>query len=141
MADVLLGENMNRGRKAFDKLLELRDVDAGAITSTASTTGLRFPIRKYKGLCVMVHVTAIDATSNDETYVLTVEVSDTVNGTYTPIAALPNIRDAGTGIYTIPISGETAQQLDDDSAFVRVTATLGGTTPSLTYGAYIAQAV
>lgn len=139
MSDVLLGENLSRPRRAFDKLLELRDIADGAETSTASETAKAFPILKYEALDVVVFVSAIDATTGDETYVLTVEVSDTSGGTYVAIAALPNIRAAGTGVYLIPISGATALKLSASAAYIRITATLGGTTPSITYGAFIGQ--
>jgi len=138
MADVWLGENLNRGRKLFDKSLELRDVADGAEASTAAETGIAFDCRKLKDYVCVVYVTAIDATTGDETYVLNVGVSDAVDGTYTPIATLPNIRATGTGLYVIPLNGEIAAKLDADSDFIQIAATLGGTSPSITYGAFLA---
>lgn len=137
MADVLLGERLNTGRRTFDKLTELRNLADGAETATAAETGVAFEIRKHIALLCVVDVTASVSNDNDETYVFTVEVSDLVGGTYTPIATLTVTRGV-TGKYTIPLSGELAQKLDDDCDFIRIKATLGGTTPSITYGAYLA---
>ncbi len=139
MPDLLLGDKLNRGRRIFDKALELRDIAGGAITSTTSTTGINFECRKLKEFVAQIFVTACDGVSTDETYVFTVQVSDLVGGTYTTIGTLAWTRGT-TGTQVIALSGDAAQVLDDDSDWVRITATLGGTTPSITYGAYLAPA-
>lgn len=126
----------------FDAALELRDVGDGAETSTASETGIAFDVLHMGNPVVMVHVTAIDDTTDDETYVLDVEVSDLVAGTYTSIAEVT--LDNGMTVpasFPIPIHSQLAALLDADAAFIRITATLGGTTPSITYGAYVAPAM
>ena len=138
MSDLVLGENLSRGGKTFDKLLELRDVADGAETATAAETGIAFAVKKFLGLLCVVYVTAIDATTGDESYVLSVEVAATVGGSYTVVSQLPNIRAAGTGIYKIALDGALAAKLLSTAAFVRINATLAGTTPSITYGAYLA---
>lgn len=140
MADVLLGENLNTKRRIFDYNLMLRNVSDGAETSTAAETGISFDCRKLHEYVAEVFITACDGTSGDETYVLSIGVSDVVGGTYTTIASVTVPRGT-TGRVTIPLSGQTAQKLDDDSDWVQIKATLAGTTPSITYGAYLAPAV
>lgn len=140
MADLLLGDDLNRRRRIFDKNLELRDVADGAETSTANETGIAFDCRKIHEYVAVVFITACVSNDGDETYVLSIGVSDAVGGTYTTIASV-TIPRGTTGQVIIPLSGALAQKLDDDADFVRISATLGGTTPSLTYGAYLAPAV
>lgn len=138
MADLVLGANLNRQTRTFDKLVELYDIATGAITTTASTTGVSFNIRKYQGLAVVLYITACKSSAADETYSTAIQVSDLVGGTYTTIATLAIPR--GTlGLAVIPISGETAELLDNDADWVRITQTNGGTSPSITYGAFIAR--
>ena len=117
----------------FDKALELRDVAAGAVTATTSTTGITLPVRYLPVCSWMIHVTAIGVVGT-ETYVFTLEVSDLVGGTYTAIARHVWPIAHGIGHVLIPISGDLATFQDTDSDWVRVTATLGGTTPTITYG-------
>ena len=122
----------------LDVLLELRDITDGAETATTSETGVAFAVR-YAGSCsVMVHVTAIDNASANETYEMAAEVSDAQGGTYTEVGRIVLDRDTAVPFTAmIPIHSEKAQLLDADADWIRVTATLGGTTPSITYGAYV----
>lgn len=121
----------------LDVLTRLRDDTAVAITATTSETGIEFPIRNQATLDCVISVATIADTA-DETYVFTVEVSDLVGGTYTAIGTGSYPRTAGSGIMTIPITGQLAEFANATAAFVRVTATLAGTAPSLTYGAWLA---
>ena len=123
----------------FDKALELIAWSNTAVTATASSTGVQLYPRALPTCDWVIHVTAIDATSADETYVFTLEVSDVVGGTYTPIATWNWPRGHGVGKAWIPINALEAEWLDNDCMFMRVTATLGGTTPSIKYGSYLAK--
>lgn len=124
----------------FDLALRLRDGAAAARTATGSDTGVAIPVRFLPMADWVIHVTAIDAASTDETYVFTLEVSDLVGGTYTKIAEHVWPRAHGVGVQHIPISGDMASFQDPNSAFVRTTVTLGGTTPSVTFGSYLTKA-
>ena len=137
MPDVLLGENLNRAHRTFDKALELRNVADGAETATANETAISFEARKLKEYVAELFITACDGSSGDETYVFDISVSDLQAGTFTKVAQVPWTRGT-TGKLTIPLSGDIAQQLDNDSDWIRVGCTLAGTTPSITYGAYLA---
>lgn len=125
----------------FDKALELRNVADGAKTATASETGIALAVRMLLNCDLVIFVTAIDATSADETYVFTLQVSDLVGGTYTTIISHTWPRGHGVGRLHLPINGDLSSFQDTDSAFLRITATLGGTTPSITYGAFLTKSV
>jgi hypothetical protein len=110
------------------------------ITSTTSETGIAFDVRKIGAYKAVIQYNGLDWTTNDETYVFSVEVSDLVGGTYTAIATLPDVGSAtAADRLDIPLSGKIADDLDADSAFIRVTATLGGTTPSVDYDCYLTK--
>jgi len=122
----------------FDALLELRDYDAAALTATGSATGVAFDVRSIDTAKVIIDHAAIGGTVDGSNYwVISVEISDIVGGTYTEIATTGILGIAAARI-ELPISGELASYKDADSAFIRVTATETGTTAgSLTYGAYL----
>ncbi len=129
----------NRVSNIYDADLALR-TSGTAITSTTSETGVEFPVRNIGAYKAVVQYTGMDYTTTDESYVFSVEVSDLVAGTYTAIATLPDIGSAtAAGRLDIPLNGKIAEQLDADSAFIRVTATLGGTTPSIDYDCYLTK--
>lgn len=121
----------------FDKALEL--AAPATVTSTTSSTGVAFDIRFAPTCMWELYVSAIDAVSTDETYVFTLEVSDLIGGTYTAIASHTWPRGKGAGRVGIPINGQQAAFQDTDCDWVRVTCTLGGSTPSITYGAFISK--
>lgn len=130
--------------RTFDGNLELRDVADGAETATANETAVNIEVRKQEAFECIVYVTAIDSTTGNETYVFHVDVSDAVDGTFVVVATLPDIgpggTNGGTGVYRIPLSGKHINDLDADADWIRVGCTLGGATPSITYGAYLAPA-
>lgn len=124
----------------YDDKLELADHYSTAVTSTKTDTGVSVPIR-FAGNCkAMLQVYALDHTTGDETYTLTINVSDAVGGTYTTIATfvVPSTTTGGT--YEIPLSGLLASTLDADCAYVQAVMTLAGTTPSIKYTVYLCPA-
>jgi hypothetical protein len=124
----------------FDKQLELRDIAGGAKTSTAAETGVAFAARMVGDFKAIFYVTALDTTTGDETYVLTVETDSAAAFGGTPVE-VGRVTVTGKGLFEVPLSGAAVEQRDSDAAAIRVKATLGGTTPSITYGAYLAPAV
>jgi hypothetical protein len=132
---MALAQSPRRSQRIIDGALELKA--SGTVTSTTSETGIEFACRKVEEFKAIVAVSAFDFTTTDETYVVKVEVSDVVGGTYTQIGESLTI--VATGVYEIALSGTIAEQVDADAEFVRITATLGGTTPSLTYQAYLGR--
>ena len=124
----------------FDKATELRNIADGPVTSSGANpeTGIQVDPRFKGPMVVAVHVTAIDNAGGNETYVFNVEISDLVGGTYSSIAQVDFDRDkAMPATLQIPVNGELADFIDSDSVFMRINPTLGGTTPSITYGAYL----
>ena len=135
---------VNRTQRIIDTLLELRDITDGAETATANETGISFDCRKIGEFKAIINVTAIDGTTGDETYAFDISVSDLVGGTYTKVATTPALNGStwdGSVPFNleIPLSGPNCEQLDADSDWIRVGCTLAGTTPSVTYGAFLTK--
>lgn len=127
--------NQPSDRRTYDHALLLQASTTD--TTTDASTPVNFEVRTGP-FDVVIDVTAIDAADGNETYVFSVDVSDATGGTYTKVVALPNIRDIGTGRYVIAVDPSLVHQLDDDADWIKVTATLGGTSPSITWSAFIA---
>lgn len=95
---------------------------------------------------VVVHVSALDNTTGDETYTLSLVVDDTSNMSDTPreIASL-NLATKQTGVYYMYVDSRNIPKLDTDSSgsdkWLAIKATLAGTTPSITYGAWISRSL
>ena len=86
---------------------------------------------------VVVDVTAADATSADETYVATVEVSTDLAFT-TPVAIAARTLTRGVlGSTLIPVNNQGEEMY----RYIRLNSTLGGTTPSLTVNAYLSESI
>lgn len=122
----------------FDKQLELRDYSDGAESATASETGVELAVRYFDTAKVVIDHTAIGGTVDGSNYwVVSVEISDLVGGTYTEVINTGNLTATASKI-ELPLSGLLNTYKDADSAFIRVTATETGTTAgNLTYGAYV----
>jgi len=86
---------------------------------------------------VVVNVTALDATTGDESYLVYVEVYD---GTTYRVVGGGTIPNTVTGKYEFPYSGKTVGKMAVAGAIqgVRVNLDVGGTTPSITFEAYLA---
>lgn len=109
-------------------------------TATAAETGIEFPVRNIDEYKAVINYSGLDFEETNETYVFSIEVSDVVGGTYTAIATSPDMGSTTTsGRLDIPLNGKIAEQLDADSAFIRVNATLGGTTPSVDYECFLTK--
>lgn len=135
----------------------LRNLSDGAETSTATETavslneldgaywhdGTEIP---YGVIAVQFLVTACDATTGDETYVLSIQVDDTSDHSNSPVTVWSQTVTRGfTGALTAHIDAKNIPLLDTDTSgtdkWIAVKATLGGTTPSITYGAHMAKSL
>lgn len=125
----------NRVSQIYDTALVLRE-SGTAETSTASETGVAFDVRKIGDFKAIIQYSGAVATG---TYTFSIEVSDLVGGTYTEIADVVATPANASDRFDIPLSGKIAEQLDADSAFIRVTATLGGTSPSIDYDCFLTK--
>lgn len=123
----------------IDAALILRDVADGAETATAAETGMALPVQMAGEFKAVLNVTALDGTSGDETYLIAVETdATTAFSSPTEVGRLSLSFASTAGTFEIPLSGIAIRQRDPDAAAIRVKATLGGTTPSIVYGAWLA---
>jgi hypothetical protein len=81
------------------------------------------------------NVSALDTTDTDETYVLSVQV-DAAAGFSSPVT-VGSITVTEPGVYELPLSADFIEHAEPDAIKMRAVATLGGTTPSITYGAFL----
>jgi hypothetical protein len=105
-----------------------------AVTKTASFNGPALDLGKGYApgglgtpLAAVVNVTAIDRTTGDETYVFKIQQS--ADGS-------TGWEDIGPATTTTVVGSVVAKGLCT-SRFVRLVLTPGGTTPSITYGAFL----
>lgn len=132
----------NRTQRIIDTALMLRDIADGAETSTANETAISFDCRKIGEFKAIINITAVDGTTGDETYAFDISVSDLVGGTFTKVATLPALVGQNLTaplVLEIPLSGPGCEQLDADSDWIRIGCTLAGTSPSITYGAFLTK--
>ena len=152
-----MAANASKVRTQMDTAagVTLRDITDGAETSTALETGVslaELDAAYWHGgeiphgvFLVTIHVSAIDQTS-DETYVLNILVDDvsTLDDTPTTIASY-TLTDLDAGVFVMAIDSKTIPLLDTESSgsdkFIGIQAVLAGTTPSITYGAWIGRNV
>jgi hypothetical protein len=120
----------------FDKALELLAPGA-ALAANGSSTGVLLYPRQFPTADWVIYASAVVATG---TYTLNLQVSDVVGGTYTTVASITWPPAVAAGKLHVAINGAQAQWFDNDSKFVRVNYAIGGTTPGIVLGSYIAKA-
>ena len=121
----------------IDKLAEFSD--AQTVTATGASTNhmdlsvAGRDISPDEQLYLHITVEAIDASSGDETYSVALQMDDNSSfSSATSVGSQTIPRTAAVGQkYELPIPTGVTER------YVRVYATLGGTTPSLTYNAFI----
>tara|TARA_Y100000310_G_scaffold342527_1_gene446165 strand:- start:12152 stop:12577 length:426 start_codon:yes stop_codon:yes gene_type:complete len=105
---------------------------SGASTNTIDLGSDR-KIGKGEPMAVVVFVSAIDTTSGNETYSVGVETDDNTgfsSATTLTSADIPASEQKEGGQLVIPL-GHVNER------YIRLSLTLGGTTPSVTYSAYL----
>lgn len=153
-----MGVNASRVKYIMDtdSAVLLRNISDGAETSTATETAVSLNELDtaywdnneipYGIVAVEVFITACDRTTGDETYVLTLQVDDTSGMSDTPVTvATLTLLNTYTGVYHLYFDSKNIPGVDTDSSgtdkWLAIKATLGGTTPSITYGAWIAKSI
>lgn len=141
----------------YEGSVVLRDVTDGAETSTATETAVS--LNELDGaywddgkdipgglVIVHLHITAADKTTGDEAYTFDLMVDDTSDLSNTPRSVATLTFAAGqisTGVYRMAFFSDQIQFIDTDSSgtdkWIAIKATLAGTTPSVTYGAWIGE--
>lgn len=136
---------LNRDVGTYDKLLELRDIADGAETATAAETGISFDCRKIGGYKAVFQISALKVSATDETYALSIGISDVVGGTYTTIATISaavvaaNFA-AGNKRIEVPLSGNLCNTFDTDADWIQCKVTIAaGTSPTITYGCHLEE--
>ncbi|KGB81926.1 hypothetical protein JT55_10215 [Rhodovulum sp. NI22] len=123
----------------FDKQLELRNIADGAEASTAAENGIDFDVGMAGDFKAIVYVSERAATG---TCTISIETDSEAAFGDAPVAvASVTVAASTTGVFEMPLSAAQIARLDPDATAIRVNATLGGSSPSVTYGAYLAPAV
>jgi hypothetical protein len=150
-----MGVNSSKVRFTLDAAaaVTLRNIADGAETATATETAV--PLNEldtaywqdgnevpYGVFGIQVNVTTLDKTTGDETYVLSLLVDDTSGLSDAPVT-IASFTIPAVGAYVFYVDSKTISKLDPDTSgtdkWLAIRATLGGTTPSITYGAFIAK--
>lgn len=119
----------------FDVALQLLTPGAPLAANGSSTGVLLYP-RTFPVCDWVLYFSGVVATG---TYTFNLQVSDVVGGTYTTISTITLDPTKASGKVSTGIKGWTAQFFDNDSKFVRVNYVIGGTTPGVVAGSYIAK--
>jgi hypothetical protein len=122
--------------QVFDKALELVAPGA-ALAANGSGTGVLLYPRMLPVCDWVIYASGTVATG---TYTFNLQVSDLVGGTYTTIATFTWPPTLASGRVHIPISGQMSAFLDNDSRFMRLNYAIGGTTPGIVVGSFLAKA-
>ena len=127
-----------RNYALFDKALELRNVSDGAETSTAAESAINLDVVSFQKYKAKVFVTACDVTTGDEAYTFDIQVSTASGGTFVTVGSFVFAAGAlAVGEFEIPLSAQNVYEHVSAADWIRVRATLAGTTPSVTYGCFL----
>lgn len=137
-----------------DASVLLRAFTAGAITSTATETAV--PLHELKGAYwqdgdeiphgvfdVWVDVQSFDHTTGDETYTFALVVDDTSGLSDSPVVLFSVLLPAAVQVYRFCLDSKTIALLNPDHSgtdqWLAARMTLAGTTPSISYAAWIGR--
>ena len=129
----------------------LRALGSGAVTATGTESPISLDASglaywqddgmTFEHMAVVVDVTSIDTANGDETYQFEVEVADDQAFTTNVVSVGTLAGVNATGVYVIVLSRDNLNQLAKTAKYMRMKHTLGGTTPSADYTAWVAQVV
>lgn len=86
--------------------------------------------QQYK---IVIAVSAIDKTTGDETYTLTASTGAVGNST----VQVGELVVSSTGQYVLVLDARSIEQADANHAELKLTLTVAGTTPSITFAAWV----
>lgn len=126
--------------------ITLRDIADGAETADASEAGVLLNLltdaywdndEQPNGIVLInVHVSAFDFTTGDEVYDLYFEVDTASN--FPSAKEVARIKTVpGVGYYQVPVSRQLIEALEAGATHIRARLDVTGTTPSITYGAWM----
>lgn len=130
----------------IDSLLEMKA--AGAVTTTTTHNSHDLGAAKYQRMCLVVDITASDATTGDELCVIQVQAAATsAFGTAYQIATLRtgdltqtgDAIDTSVGRYVLHFDNvvNVGAGQDITPQWIRLRTVASGTTPSVTYQAWL----
>ena len=120
----------------FDVLTQLV-VPGAPLAANGSATGVQLNPRFFPVCDWVICASGVVATG---TYTFNLQVSDLIGGTYTTIASFTWPPALASGRIHIPINGDMAAFLDNDSKFIRVNYAIGGTTPGAVINSFLTKA-
>ena len=88
----------------------------------------------------VVEVTALDTADGDGTYTINIQTDSELAFGDSPVIVASLVVPA-VGIYVINLDGPTIEALDADATHLRIGVVTDETTPSITYGAWLAPTV
>lgn len=110
-----------------------------AAATATETNSVDYKLISCPTFVAVIDVTAIDRTTEDETYVFSMQSLDSAGANPVQLGALISLTT--TGQYVIAVDSPTAVKLAGASdSKIQLTATIGGTTPSITYSAHLQRA-
>lgn len=93
-------------------------------------------IAAHQQFDIAVYVSAIDFSSTDETYDMQVQCDSASN--FPSASVVERLSILATGWYHFGITREMLKKVESDPAYLRLYVDVDGTTPSITYVAYVA---
>lgn len=127
--------------------ITFRDGDAAAVTATGNSAAIALDqLDGYwnsgeladSTFAIVVNVLALDEVTGNETYTLELEAGPVGFGSS---IKTDKLTISETGQYVMLVDIDTIVKMKADTAALRLAATLAGTTPSITYTAFIAGAI
>jgi hypothetical protein len=111
--------------------------DESAVATTAAVTAIPLPVSSADNFAIRLIVTDADDGDSDETYVISFEVDTMLAcSSAVEIATYTHTRGETCDIL-LPMNGARVQELEPGATHIRAKATVGGTSPSLTYKAWV----
>jgi hypothetical protein len=145
---MIMSVKSSRQRFPVDSLLVLQSQDSGPVTSTApSSYSIRLDVvttywnsesADLQTLSVELDIASMDFSSGDETYTFNLEVATTPAFNAPVVVASQPAFNAGRHIVSVERpSIQDALGSNATDGYLRLKAVLGGTTPSVTYSAFV----
>ncbi len=95
----------------------------------------------FQTATIVIRVTAIDRTTGDEAYAIQAQVDNDQAFGGADFTVVGEIDLVSTGVFTIVLDGPTIKALRSNAKFIRLALVAAGTTPSITYEAWLAPSV
>lgn len=132
--------NNSTNTSQIDALTTLRDYTATAASATTNGTPIEYPFTAEESVKVIINQAAYSSYSaGSVSWTLSLEVCDTVGGTYRQVASIAPTVAAGAALngQEVFLSGEQINKTFANARFLRIVATKLSTAGNLTFGAYL----